>query len=65
MTNSWGPSAFADGGHVDFSVSGCYVSNWDWGVVAYEYAGGTVASHVNDNVLAGNISLRRVLELHQ
>ena len=56
VTNSWGPSAFADGGHVDFSVSGCYVSNWDWGVVAYEYAGGTVASHVNDNVLAGNIS---------
>jgi hypothetical protein len=56
VTNSWGPSAYADGGIVNFSVSGCYVSNWDWGVVAYEYAGGTVTSHVNDNVLAGNIS---------
>jgi hypothetical protein len=52
---SWGPSAYVEGGAVNFNVSGCYVSNWDLGVVAYE-AGGAVTSHVNDNVLAGNIS---------
>ncbi len=54
VVDSWGPSAYAVG-DVSLTVTGCDVSHWDWGVVAYE-AGGAVTSVVNDNSLVDNIT---------
>jgi hypothetical protein len=50
VADSWGPSAFVEGGSCDFTVTGCDISHWDYGVVAYEY-GGPVTSHVHDNLI--------------
>ena len=55
LTDSWGPTALGYGSTINFTVSDCEVSHWDWGVVAYE-AGGTVVSQVNGNSLHDNTS---------
>ena len=55
LADSWGPSAVAYASTTNLTVSNCVVSNWDYGVVAYEN-GGTVVSQVNNNSLAGNTS---------
>ncbi|MBD3366840.1 MAG: hypothetical protein GF405_01545 [Candidatus Eisenbacteria bacterium] len=53
-TDSWGVSSWA-GGTSTVTMSGCEVTGWDYGVVAYE-DGGTVDYTVNDCLLYGNTS---------
>lgn len=54
VTDSWGVSSWA-GGTSTVTMTGCEVTGWDYGVVAYE-DGGTVDYTVNDCLLYGNTS---------
>ncbi|MBK7672613.1 MAG: hypothetical protein IPJ24_14695 [bacterium] len=47
---SWGPSAYSDG-PLSFTMDDCEVTNWDSGIVVYEYPGSSIdATVVNCNI---------------
>lgn len=52
-TDSWGVTAFGYG-PLDFTVTDCDVSHWDWGVVLYDFGGASFdatvdGSNIHDN----------------
>ena len=54
VVDSWGPSAYAVG-PVDFTVEGCTIEHFDWGLVLYE-AGSPVTGSATGNALRDNVS---------
>ncbi len=53
--DSWGPAAWGYG-PVTFTMTNSEVTNWDWGVVNYDYGGATFNTAVNQNNIHGNTS---------
>jgi hypothetical protein len=54
--DSWGVGAFSTSADaVNLTVTGCLITNWDYGVYSYDY-GGPVTCSVNWNSIAGNTS---------
>lgn len=60
LTDSWGVSAFSDlDGPIDFTVTGCTITNWDWGVVVYDFDATldpVITSQIHGNTISGNTS---------
>ncbi len=54
-TDSWGLAAWGYG-PITFTVTGCEITGWDWGVVTYDFGGATFATTVNENGIFGNTS---------
>lgn len=54
-TDSWGPTAFGYG-PVNFSIDNSTVTNWDWGVVFYDFGGLDLNAQGAGNTLSGNTS---------
>ncbi len=55
LVDTWGLAAFGNG-TVGLTVSNCLVSNWDYGIVAYDYGGASITATVNNNRLLDNLS---------
>ena len=53
--DTWGVSAYGDD-TIDFTMSGCEVSHWDYGVVCYDFGGLVYTGSVQDNYLHDNLS---------
>jgi len=54
VVDSWGPTAYAVG-PVDFTVQGCTIEHFDYGLTMYE-DGGVVTGSASGNVLANNLT---------
>jgi len=55
LTDSWGVGVWGYG-PLDFTVTGCTVTNWDYGVVCYDAGGAAIDAVINDNDIHGNTS---------
>ena len=53
--DSWGPSAYGYG-PITFTVDNCEVTNWDWGIVLYDFGGASFDATVVHSNIHGNIS---------
>ncbi|MFO7652602.1 MAG: FlgD immunoglobulin-like domain containing protein [Candidatus Krumholzibacteriia bacterium] len=51
--DSWGVTGYGYG-PLTFTVTGCTVTGWDWGVVTYDFGGASFAAEVHDSDLAAN-----------
>lgn len=60
FTNSWGVTAFSDDdGPVDFTVTGCTISNWDYGIVCADFdtiLDPVINAEIHDNDITDNTS---------
>jgi len=60
LANSWGVTGFSDDdGPLDFTVTGCTVSNWDYGVVCADFDSimdPVINAEIHDNDLTDNTS---------
>ncbi|MCB9465291.1 MAG: T9SS type A sorting domain-containing protein [Candidatus Eisenbacteria bacterium] len=54
LTDSWGISAYGDGGTITFNVENCFINNWDYGVVTYDFSTTSIDAHIFENDLSGN-----------
>ncbi len=52
-TDSWGPTAYGSG-PVTFSITNSTVTNWDWGVVYYDFGGLVLNASGTGNEIFGN-----------
>lgn len=55
LADSWGVSGWGYG-PITFTVTDCTVTNWDWGVVAYDFGGATFDTDVHYCDINGNTS---------
>jgi len=53
--DSWGPTAYGYG-PINFTIDNSTVTNWDYGVVIYDFGGLDVTAQGAGNTLSGNLS---------
>ncbi|MEZ4649388.1 MAG: FlgD immunoglobulin-like domain containing protein [Candidatus Eisenbacteria bacterium] len=51
---SWGISAYGEGGTITFNVENCFIHDWDYGVVTYDFSTTSIDAHIFENDLSGN-----------
>ncbi|MCB0807334.1 MAG: hypothetical protein KDC05_16190, partial [Bacteroidales bacterium] len=55
LTDSWGVTMYGEG-TIDGLITNSHITNWDWGVVTYDFGNAVINSTVEDNDLSGNTS---------